>query len=626
MSLRIDTSQAPRTYLELHELLLAVERAADQDESEWIEWKSSLDLNAKSTRATLARHIIGMANRRVEEAKRFVGGFGYVLVGVEPGNRCGVTPLDFADLRTGIVSYLGPHGPRWTGSYDMEDGPPVLIIVIDPPCDGDSIYTLHREFGKYRAGDVFVRKLGGTEKADPGDLDYLARRAAPSPEPSTRLLTRRRIITAVTAAGLSAAGWEIARNDSNVNTGSLARVLGGGSKIWSSPVPGIPSAILLGLAYGVPPVVAGHRIFVSTLDDGSHTDPFTEDGNHSSLYALRDSDGSQIWRMERPGNGGFSPPVIIGEILFQGTSNGEIHAIRASDGTELWSYTIAGGDGAVPVAGSGMVYVAGSELIAFRATDGSRLWRFSIASTEAHPPVLYTAGVVYAVGQDGRVYALQADRGIKIWEFTPLGTASIQAIAAGTLYVSSNNHIYALRANDGTFLWSFGAGGNQLTGIAVGAGTVFAGTEGYLYALRASDGKPLWRFPAKGAANILPAGRAVYLCTADGHVRALQADTGSEIWRFASGGNVQAGIVRAGSTIVLSAGIAYTSYRSGISVTASHAGVYGLRASDGKEIWYFRTGTLPGPPAVAGNVVYVWCYDGNLYAIRVLNLHTDHRT
>lgn len=165
MSLRFNTSRAPRSDQEWREFLHAVERADAEDESEWIEWKSNLDLSGRATRATLARHIIGMANRRVKEAARSVERFGYVLVGIEPGNRCGVTRVDFADLQAGIASYLGPRGPRWTARYDTENGTSVLIIIVDPPHDGDLIYHLNREFGNYRAGDIFVRKLGKTEKA-----------------------------------------------------------------------------------------------------------------------------------------------------------------------------------------------------------------------------------------------------------------------------------------------------------------------------------------------------------------------------------------------------------------------------------------------------------------------------
>ena len=160
--------------------------AAPEDETEWIEWKSCLDLSARSTRATLARHIIGMANRRVEEAARFAGGYGYILVGVEPGSRCGVTAVDPADLQPGIAPYLGSHGPRWTARYETIGGPPVLVIIVDPPQPGDPIHALHRAFAHYQVGDIFVRKLGSTGKADPGDHDYLARRRVAIPAARVR--------------------------------------------------------------------------------------------------------------------------------------------------------------------------------------------------------------------------------------------------------------------------------------------------------------------------------------------------------------------------------------------------------------------------------------------------------
>jgi hypothetical protein len=94
MSLAVNTSRAPREPSELHNLVRAVEMAGAEDENEWIEWKSLYDLSDRKTHATLARHIVGMANRRVEEASRFVDGFGYILVGVEPDNRHGVEPLN----------------------------------------------------------------------------------------------------------------------------------------------------------------------------------------------------------------------------------------------------------------------------------------------------------------------------------------------------------------------------------------------------------------------------------------------------------------------------------------------------------------------------------------------------
>jgi outer membrane protein assembly factor BamB len=607
MSLKIDTSRAPHMYRGLHDLLRAVGQAAAEDETEWIEWKSSLDLGEKSTRATLARHIIGMANRRVEEAMRFAGGFGYVLVGIEPGNRCGVAPVDFANLRPGIEQYLGPHGPRWTASYDTEDGPPVLIVIVDPPRDADPIYALQREFGKYRAGDIFVRKLGSTEKADPGDLDYLARRAVPR-----TLLTRRRVMAAVAvASGLSAAGWELVRTSSNSKIQNPLRLNplhpGSGSKLWSSPV--------LGVAINSP-VAVGRSVFVSTVYDGKD----------AYLYALRESDGSQIWSMEGRGTGEFSSPVVADGVVCVGTENSEVQAVRADDGTRVWSYSFGGENNMAPVAGSGVIYVvAGSELIALRTADGTRLWTF-----HAGTPVL-NANVVYADGQDGSVYALRADDGTQIWKSRFLGAVTIQVIAGNALYVSeSNDRVYALDASDGGLLWSFGAGGNAVTGIAIDAETVFVGTgisysgalspdtaDGYLYALQARDGTLLWRFPAKGGVyNIVASGEAVYLSTADAHIYALHPNSGSVIWSFAPIGNWQAGPVIAGSTIYLGAGSTSTSYPSGISVTAPGGHIYALHASNGRVIWNFRTGSIAGRPVAADGIVYDWSYDGNVYAIR----------
>lgn len=176
MSLVISTSRALLSSQELHGLVSAVEAAVPEDETEWIEWKSSLDLAARDTRATLARHIIGMANRRAAEAARFADGYGYILVGVEPGNRRGVKAVDPADLQPGIAPYLGSHGPRWTARYETIGGPPVLVIIVNPPQPGDPIHALHRAFANYQVGDIFVRKLGSTERADPGDWDYLAHR------------------------------------------------------------------------------------------------------------------------------------------------------------------------------------------------------------------------------------------------------------------------------------------------------------------------------------------------------------------------------------------------------------------------------------------------------------------
>src|SRR5260221_14393112 len=106
MSLGIDASRALRDPQELVELVKAIVNAQPQDESDWIEWKVSLDLAVKETRGTIARHVLGMANRMPEDAARYASGCGYIVIGAEPTNCCGVIPIDPADLSQGILPYL----------------------------------------------------------------------------------------------------------------------------------------------------------------------------------------------------------------------------------------------------------------------------------------------------------------------------------------------------------------------------------------------------------------------------------------------------------------------------------------------------------------------------------------
>lgn len=97
--LDIDTSRPLKQVAQLQSLVDAVLRADPTDESHWVEWKSDLDVVAcHDDRGQLARHVLGMANRTPETANRTAGGYGYILVGVEPGALGGTALPDPADL------------------------------------------------------------------------------------------------------------------------------------------------------------------------------------------------------------------------------------------------------------------------------------------------------------------------------------------------------------------------------------------------------------------------------------------------------------------------------------------------------------------------------------------------
>jgi len=181
----ISFQAVPGTAGEAAAIVDAVLAASAADELDWIEWKSSLDLRDKTVRGLLARHILGMANRSPEQAAVHGGGRGFVVVGAEPGSRCGITAVDAADLSQGIEAFLGPEQPSWTMQYDDRADSPVLVLAVAPPRPGDPVFTLHKELrvvspaGKqkeYPQGTIFVRRPGRTELARPEDVRALLER------------------------------------------------------------------------------------------------------------------------------------------------------------------------------------------------------------------------------------------------------------------------------------------------------------------------------------------------------------------------------------------------------------------------------------------------------------------
>jgi hypothetical protein len=190
MALEIDTSRAFLSTALRRSLVVAV-RDAPQHESEpdWLEWKSTVDLTEKRWMAEIARNVLGLANRDPDRAERSAEGWGYLLLGVEPGNLCGVIPIDNAQLESGTAPYLGRDGPQMSPEYVDVGGTAVLVITVQAPRWGDRIYTFEKEYSyvvtdvgggpsriHYKNGEVFVRREGRTERAEAADFRMLERR------------------------------------------------------------------------------------------------------------------------------------------------------------------------------------------------------------------------------------------------------------------------------------------------------------------------------------------------------------------------------------------------------------------------------------------------------------------
>lgn len=169
----IDTSRPLRNATQLAVLVDAVVAAGEHDESDWIEWKSHLDLLGSEGPGVIAKAIVGFANRDPAVAQLKMGGCGYLLVGVGPDHVEGVETVDTAILVPGIDRYLAEPRPVYQVEYVKHRDANVLVVVVDPPRNGDCIHCLAKQVDRLGPGSVVVRDGTRTMFAEPRHLRRL---------------------------------------------------------------------------------------------------------------------------------------------------------------------------------------------------------------------------------------------------------------------------------------------------------------------------------------------------------------------------------------------------------------------------------------------------------------------
>ncbi|MGC4769244.1 hypothetical protein ACLQ25_09720 [Micromonospora sp. DT44] len=177
MPLDFDSSRAPMTSRDYLSLAMAVKDARDSDESDWIEWKSTLDLASVDGKVAVARGIIGMANRSPSVASSHCEGRSFFVVGIHPGAVPGIDEIDPAVLEDRLRPYLGDDGPRFAAHWVSVEGRTALVIEVAAPRDGDPVHHIRKEGPGVRDGDIFVRRGAKTTRASSVELQRLFQRA-----------------------------------------------------------------------------------------------------------------------------------------------------------------------------------------------------------------------------------------------------------------------------------------------------------------------------------------------------------------------------------------------------------------------------------------------------------------
>lgn len=286
-----------------------------------------------------------------------------------------------------------------------------------------------------------------------------------------------------------------------------------------------------GLAYD------GGRLYVTT--------------GFAMVIALDAKTGKEIWR-QSAGAPMRAGPTVAGGTVFALTVDNRLVALRAEDGREIWHHagltevaSILGG--ASPAVDGDIVIVPNSsgELFALRTDNGRPLWSETLAAIRRIDAVSQLAdirgdpviegGLVFAMSHSGRMVAVNARTGGRIWD-KQIGGIQTPWLAGDYLFaINSDGMVFALLKSSGRIRWV-----RQLQRyedpedkkgpiiwagpVLVGDRLIVAGSQGEALSISPYTGKILGRLELPDNVLIAPivANRTLYFLTDDAELLAYR--------------------------------------------------------------------------------------------------------
>ena len=195
---------------------------------------------------------------------------------------------------------------------------------------------------------------------------------------------------------------------------------------------------------------------------------FATDGL-GDVVAFNTADGKEVWRAKPGGPLRGAPSLSNGQVYVVSQDN-QLFALDQSDGKVSWtqsgSIESQGVFGvAAPASAQGTV-VAGfssGELNAYRYENGRSVWGDSLSRTSASTSVSALAdidaepvidnGRVYAVGQGGRMVALELVSGQRLWEQNLAGISTPWVAGEWIFVVTDDARLLCISRGSGKLRW-----------------------------------------------------------------------------------------------------------------------------------------------------------------------------
>jgi outer membrane protein assembly factor BamB len=238
--------------------------------------------------------------------------------------------------------------------------------------------------------------------------------------------------------------------------------------------------------------------------------------NGTGYAAALDADKGGIFWTVRPGGPLRGAPTVANDNVYVVTQDNQMFALNPADGTTRWTGSgaveIAGIFGAAsPAAAQGTV-VAGfssGELTAFRYENGETLWQDALARTsistvvtslsdvDANPVI--DSGRVYAIGEGGRMVAIELITGQRIWELNIAGISTPWIAGDWAFVVTDADRLLCIQRATGHIRWMTQLPAfvkpkkkkgevNWVGPILAGGRLIVANSIGQLVSVNAADG------------------------------------------------------------------------------------------------------------------------------------------
>jgi len=187
------------------------------------------------------------------------------------------------------------------------------------------------------------------------------------------------------------------------------------------------------------------------------------------VAAMDERNGGIIWKV-RPGGPLRGSPTVANDSVYVMSQDNQIYSLKESDGSTNWSNAasleIAGVFGsASPAVGQGTV-VAGfssGELNAYRYENGRMVWQDALQRTSIRTSVsslsdidadpVIDSGQVIAVGQGGRMVALDLITGQRQWELNIAGIDTPWVAGDWIFVVTDQAKVICVARQNGHIRW-----------------------------------------------------------------------------------------------------------------------------------------------------------------------------